>query len=275
MAPPKKKKQKRQYEAPVYNDICYVSDPGSPPDRCNNDRLHFYIQAWLGYNDYAEEYYKYVYAKTKKVITSVGSVDSFEDLLRKINAALSQDKNKGKKIGDLIILTHGIESHDQSTGKTITVKIKLPLISMNDPDNSARSLPIWWKDVSDLVDSQEINKLQVPNSDYYNYVDGKDKKDGLISVVVNSINNYLDDSSRIWFVGCNLGLNPDLLKAMRKLFSNKPSIYAFNKRHIIAYYWDGDVSNCTRCWEEVRKRGATTGPRLWTEEGMKAIVHEP
>jgi hypothetical protein len=282
MAPPKKAKQKRKYQTPVYNEICYVSDPKALPDRCSNDRRHFFIHAWLGYEDYTEQYYKYVYKKNNKLITSLGSAESFEDALRKFNTALLQDKSKGGKIGDLIILTHATWYYAESKNETDTVKMQLPLFSMRNPDNSQRSLPIWWSEksdglssVSEETGSEDINKLQQPNSDYYKFVDGKDPKEGLLSVVVSNINNYLDESSHIWLVGCNLGLDADLLKAIRKLFSNKPTIYAFNKFHSIYYYYSEDVSKPYSCYEEVGKKEGKGEIRLWTSEGMKAIVHEP
>jgi len=277
MPPPKKGKKKRQYNTPVYNDICYVCNPKSTPMRCSNDRLHFYIEsAYLEYNNHGQEYYQFAYKKSKKEIISLGSAKSFEDILRQLNTALSQDSNKDKKIGDLVILTHATWYYYETEANKIeteTVKIQLPLFSLRNPDNTQRSLPIFWHDVSEEIGTAEISKLRDPNSDYYKFVDGKDSKEGLLSLVVSNINNYLDESSHIWLVGCNLGLAPDFLKAIRKLFSDKPTIYAFNKYHYILYL--GNISDPISWWEEVREDEQKAGTRLWTEEGMKAIVHEP
>lgn len=274
MAPPKKKKKKRKYETPVYNDICYLSDPETTPDRCSNGRLHFYIDSL--YDHPGKEYYQFAYTKSKKEITSLGSAESFEDILLRLNTALSQDSNKGKKIGDLVILTHATWYYYETEPNKIeteTVKIQLPLFSLRNPDNTQRSLPIFWHDVSEEIGTAEISKLRDPNSDYYKFVDGKDSKEGLLSVVVSNINSYLDESSHIWIAGCNVGLDPDFLKAIRKLFSDKPTIYAFNKFHLICYL--GDINNPVSWWEEVREEEEKPGTRLWTSEGMKSIVHEP
>lgn len=272
MAPPKKQAKKQTIKAPVYNDICYLADTKSPPDRCNNKRLHYYIEAWLGYADPGEEYYEYVYKNKVEFFTSLGSADSFEQLLRILDNSLSGKENKGKMIGDLIILTHGKEYYDLTTQKTETVKIMLPLFSGNNPDGSLRSLPMWNRPSE--IDTEELEKLQEKNSDYYKYVDKEGKKDGLISVVVKNIANYMDNSTHIWFVGCALGLNRGLLKAIRKLFSDKPVIYALNKKHYI-YINRNRNNDISGGYERVYTKDDKRGILLWTKEGMQSIVHEP
>ena len=275
MGTPKNKKKKKKSTIPIYDGICYVANPNPVPSRCQKERLHLYSEAWLGYSDYAEYYYKHIYKRSKKVITSVGAFQSFEDLLRGIFSELSTSENKNRMIGDLIILTHGIEYFDKATGQTETVKIKFPLLSTKDADGKSRSIPYWWKEVKDRFDAQEIIKLLKPDSEYYKYVDGKEKKNGLISVVAAGISDHMDSETHIWFAGCNLGKNRDLMKALRKLFNDKPVIYAFNKRHFIYYYFRSLEENCTSCGETVIERGKKKGISLWTKNGLKSIEHEP
>ncbi len=275
MGTPKNKKKKKVSTVPIYNAICYVCNPNPVPPRCQEKRLHLYSEAWLGYNDYAEYYYKYIYKKSNKKVTSIGSFQSFESLLRGIYTELLKDENKNRLIGDLIILTHGIEHFDQATGKTETVKIKFPLLSMEDSLGKSRSIPFWWKEVQDQFDAEEINKLLNPKSDYYKYVDGTDKKDGLISIIAKGISDHMDGETHIWFAGCNIGKNRTLMKAMRKLFKDKPVIYAFNKRHFIKYYYSGSEENCTSSGETMVDKGKKKGISLWSKAGLKTIEHEP
>jgi hypothetical protein len=275
MGTPKDKKKKKVSTVPVYDEICYVANNNPIPPRCQENQLHLYSEAWLGYSDYAEYYYKHIYKKSKKTITSIGSFQSFEGFLRGLYAELSKNENKNKLIGDLIILTHGIEHYDKATGITETVKINFPLLSAKDTEGRDRPILLWWKEVQDQFDAEEINKLLNSNSDYYKYVDGTDKKDGLISVIAKSISNYMDGETHVWFVGCNIGKNRDLMKAMRKLFNDKPAIYAFNKRHFIKYYFSGSVENCTSYGETIIGRGEKKAISLWTKQGLKSIEHEP
>lgn len=279
MAPPKKKKKKKKYTAPIYNNICYLSDPKSPPARCASSRIHFYVGAWFGHGSYAEEYYEFRYKKSRQgKFISLGAVDSLEEFLRNMNKELSKPENKSMKVGDIVFLTHGHETWDQATGKTVTVKIGLPLFSGKDPNGTLRTIPIWWNKVSSKIDAPEIEALLQTNSDYYNYVDGKNQKDGLLSVVVKNIVGYMDSNSHFWAAGCYLGKNPKILKAIRKLFSDTPSIYAFDKRHIIKWHYDSNY-NVNGGKEFVIKvfKGKAVGKkiRLWTTRGMKSIVSEP
>lgn len=279
MAPPKKKKKKKKYTALVYNDICYLADPKSPPARCTAGRLHFYVGAWFGHGNFAENYYEFRYKKSKQgKFISLGAVDSLEEFLRNLDKELSKAENKAKKIGDIIFLTHGHETWEQATGKTITVKIGLPLFSSKDPDGSLRTIPIWWNKVSTKIDAAEIETLLRVNSDYYNYVDGKGKTKGLLSVVVKNIVSRMDNVTHFWATGCYLGKDPKIMKAVRKLFSNKPVIYAFDRRHIIKWDYDSNY-DVVGGREYVRKvvKGKAVGKRirLWTTKGMKSIVHEP
>ncbi len=279
MAPPKKKKKKKKYRALVYNDICYHADRATPPARCSSGRLHFYVGGWFGHGTYAEEYYEYLYKKSKQgKFVSLGAVDSLEEFLRILGKELTKAENKNMKIGDIIFLTHGHETWQEPSGKTITVKIGLPLLSSKNPDNSLRSIPLWWDKVSKKIDAAEIETLLQANSDYYNYVDGKGKTDGLVSVVVKNIVSRMDNLTHFWAAGCYLGKNPKIMKAIRKLFANKPVVYAFNKRHIITWRYDSN-NDVVGGREYVRKvvKGKAVGRRirLWTTRGMKSIVHEP
>lgn len=275
MGTPKNTKKKKASTIPIYDGICYVCNPSPVPARCQEKRKHIYSEAWLGYSDYAEYYYKYIYKKSKKDIKSIGSFQSFEGLLRGLFDELSKDEYKNRLIGDLIILTHGIEYYDKSTGIIETVKVKFPLLSTEDSKGKDRSIPLWWDEIKEQFDAKEINKLLDTNSDYYKYVDGVDKKDGLISVAAKGISDHMDGDSHVWIAGCNIGKNPDLMKAMRKLFYDKPTIYAFKKRHFIKYYYSGSVENCTSFGETMLGRGEKKGISLWTEQGIKSIEHEP
>ncbi|UCC79754.1 MAG: hypothetical protein JSW64_16070 [Candidatus Zixiibacteriota bacterium] len=114
------------------------------PARCTIGRIHFYVGARFGHQSYAEEYYEFRYEKSKQgKFVSLGAVDSLEDFLRKLNKEISKTENKSMKIGDIIFLTHGHETWEQSTGRTITVQIGLPLFSSNNPDGSFRLIPLW------------------------------------------------------------------------------------------------------------------------------------
>jgi hypothetical protein len=279
MAPPKKKKKKKKFAAPVYNNICYLADPKAPPARCSTGRIHFYVGAWFGHGSYAEEYYEFRYKKSRQgKFVSLGAVDSLEEFLHNMNKELSKPENKSMKVGDIVFLTHGHETWDQGTGKTITVKIGLPLFSMKNPDGSLRSIPIWWNKVSSKIDAPEIEKLLQTGSDYYNFVDGKNQKNGLLSVIVKNIVTHMDGQTHFWATGCYLGKNPKIMKALRKLFSNTPAIYALNKRHIINWSYDSNYT-VVGGKEFVRKvvKGKAVGRkiRLWSAKGMKSIVSEP
>jgi hypothetical protein len=281
MPTPKNKKKKKGSTAPVFNEICYLASSNPIPARCLETRLHIYAEAWLGYEDYAKYYYKHIYKKSKKEITALGAFQNFENLLRGISNELSKAENKNRMIGDLIILTHGVEHYIIGSRQTETVKIKFPLLSLTNPDKTDRSLPIWWNEIDEQFDAQEVNKLLNPSSDYYKYVDGKgvdgrDKKDGLIAVVTKIICDHMDGETHIWLSGCNIGKNRDLMRAMRKLFGDRPVIYGFSRRHFIYYYYkDDNIENCTSCGEILKGRGERNGISPWTENGLKFVEHEP
>lgn len=279
MAPPRKKKKKKKYTAPVYNEICYLADQKSPPARCTTGRIHFYVGAWFGHGSLAEEYYEFRYKKSKQgKFVSLGAVDSLEEFLRNLNKELSKPENKSMKIGDIVFLTHGHETWDKATGKTVTVKIGLPLFSDKDPDGAVRTIPIWWNKVSSRIDAPEIETLLQSGSDYYNYVDGKGNKNGLLSVVVKNIVSYMDGKSHFWAAGCYLGRNPKIMKAFRKLFSDKPVIYALDKYHYIYTHYDSNHAvdgGAEYVYRVVRGKKVGKKIRLWTAKGMKSIVSEP
>ncbi len=275
MAPPKKKAKKQQATAIVYDDLCYLASPNPVPDRCGASRVHFFISAWLGYQDRAEDYYDFAYRKSKKEIKQIGSADSFEDLLRKLGTEIQGAKYDQKLVGDLIILTHGIEYFDKASGVVQTVKIKLPLFSMGGPDGSLRSLPYWWDQAPKELDAEHLERLRKPGDDFYEFVDGKDHtKDGLLTVVAKKIASRMDASTHVWLVGCNLGKNKPLLKQVRKIFGDTPVVYAFTKRHLIRWIEDGDGAIVAGN-EMLAAKGANSGPKLWSQEGMTEIVHEP
>ena len=264
------KRYKNQYNRNVYHIlahddcICYLSNSSNPSSRCGADRIHYYIEAWMGHDSDSEDFYKFKYRNLSiGTFVSLGSTDSLENLLRKVEKDLSKTSNKNKKLGDLVILTHG--KTFTIDNKLDTVKMLLPLFSLS------RSIPMW--ELPKMIDAAEINKLLQNNSDYYNYVDGKGVKDGLISVVVKAINTHVDDKTHIWFAGCNLGLNKKFMQAVRKLFADKAIVFAFSKSHYI-YVWKDSDQKIIKGRESLIYPGKRH-VKIWTSEGIQSIVHVP
>lgn len=282
MPPPKKKVQKQKHKAVVYDDLCYMSDREKVPARCAPPRLHYFTHSYNPNVNYAAEFYSYLYKKAKLGMITLDEPTSLEELLRTLHKDLVKKENAGKMIGDLIILTHGIEVYDADTGNVETVKIALELMSSNDPNGQSRSIPLWTRPPGETMgstrvfDAEDVDLLIQPGSEYYKYVNSKGDSTDLITGVTKEITDRMDGETHIWLSGCNLGKNKDLLKSIRKLFKDKPVIYAFTMRHFISYYWSGSTDNCTSHSEVLRKKGQKKGGiGVWTEAGMKEIAHEP
>jgi hypothetical protein len=287
MAPKKTQHKKQAVKTVVYNDICYVSDDGTVKSRCK-PRLHYYVSAWLGHTDRSDDYFDFLYKAKGLKLISLGAVESFESLLRELETDLSKKENDGKLVGDVVILSHA--SALTVNNQIVGVLLDLPLFSTNDPQGMPRSLPAW--DLPKTIDSKEIDKLREKGSDYYDYVDGKGKeKHGLLSKIVPSIVKHLDDSTHVWFAGCNIGHNLNFMKSIRKLLGDKPKVFGFKKYHYISYTWSGDTNEidggeeivCSEYHSPLPRNksrqqycpGAPDRGLLWTASGTKEIAKVP
>jgi hypothetical protein len=247
--------------------FCYLSDPSNRAPRCGTDRLHYYIEAWLQNITYAEDYYTFRYKEfSNGNFVSLKSVQSFEELLRKLKKDIDIPDNSKKKIGDIIIITHGYVRTQNNVMSNVL--INLPLF---DSRQTGRGFPMWK--LPELIDAKDINDLAQSGSNYYNHVDGPGVTDGLVSVVTAAITKYMDASTHILLGGCNLGLNPPLLQAIRSFFGGKPVVYAFENQHFL-YAWKNGGGNVIRGKELLDKNGKQK-INVWSSEGISLIKHVP
>jgi len=238
-----------------------------------------------------KDWYELLYEKVNikhfySIRKEFGPVDSFETFLRGLKDAL-QGK-EGEIIGDLIIHTHGAQYWNEEETEILEVKMDLPLFSKWEPHAPGESISPRLFGLSfpkeeewSETDAEHIHRLLDPKSDYFNLVDGKDEegkdkfKDPLISGVVKTITNHMDNSTHVWITGCALGRNREFMRALRKLFDNKPFIYATKgAEHRISGYYD--------TWDYIRIAASevielTDGEvlSLWSCKGMQYIVREP
>jgi len=245
--------------------ICYLSDATNPAPRCSRGRMHFFVEAWMGHNAIGEDFYVFKYRGFKAgSFVSLGSLQSLEKVLRQLDQHLSKKANKNKKVGDLVILTHGVSYYVNQ--QLQTVKMQLPIF---DP-SARRVIPTWT--LPNEIDAAELKKLTTTGSDYYSYVDGPKVRDGLVSKVLKRIKTHIDGQTHIWLTGCSLGLNPQLLAEVRRFFGGHPVVYAFTKKHFLRIWTnaDGDVTSGRETLADGQRRVG-----VWTSEGTQWIKHVP
>lgn len=280
MAPPKAAKKKQQAASAVFDGICYMTG-AQPPSRCSADRLNVFVECVSNLN-VGESFYEFVYTKKKAgTYVGIGSVGSLEEALRMIDRTLAAKEYAGKKIGDLVLLTHGKPwlkpDAKKTTLETIDhMRLVAPMFSMEDPDGSSRTLPKFYSEVSSDLAAGHIEKLCEPGSDYYQYQEGIKGQDGLMSKIAPRIAGFMDSDSHLWLAGCGLGFDRRMMKAMRKLFSDKPTVYGFRLQH---YIWvhsnsSGDVDGGKEYLYTYQQQ-PLQGILLWSKDGLKEIVHEP
>ena len=256
-----------RFNYPVYfilahdDAICYLSDRANPAQRCSTGRIHYYVETWQGHSSYGEDFYTYKYKNvTKSTFVSLGGQSSLEDMLEAMKKDLDKAINKNKKIGDLVILTHGI-SYMGPGNQIQTVKLDLTMFGTR----RGRGIPMWT--LPSEIDAQEINTLLQKGSNYYTF------NPNLVPVVLRGINTHVDSQSHIWLGGCTLGVNTNLLRAIRTMFGNKPTVYGFSKDHYI-HVWRNSKQQVIRGQEVLVVQRRRRVP-VFSAEGMNYISHVP
>lgn len=261
------KRYTARYNYPVYfilahdDAICYLSDRANPAQRCSTGRIHYYVETWQGHSSYGEDFYKYKYKSvTTSTFVSLGGQSSLEEMLEALKKDLDKTANKNKKIGDLVILTHGI-SYLGAGNQIQTVKLDLSMFGTK----RGRGIPMWT--LPSEIDAQEINNLLQKGSDYYTY------NSKLVPVVLRGINAHVDNQTHIWLGGCTLGVNTNLLRAIRTMFGNRPTVYGFTKDHYI-HVWRNNSRQVIRGREVLVVQPRRRVP-VFSAEGMNYIRHVP